>query len=136
MPSHEPTPYTISRGWNARLLVRGVNGVVDSRGGGIVSPVVSDPSMRVVASECTSVRCVRQFVFISEDVLCAQAVSGGTARVEKDGDVRGKDFCLFVHVERGEPLGEQVPRLYGHVASAEVVEFDFPVGAVRQKACQ
>lgn len=49
--------------------MRGVNGVVESRGGGIARPVVSEPNARFVASDCTSVRCVRQLETMSEDVL-------------------------------------------------------------------
>lgn len=56
MPSQYPTPNTISRGWNARLLVLGVNGVMLSRGGGIESDAVSEPISLPDDSERTSER--------------------------------------------------------------------------------
>ena len=118
-----------------RLLVRGVNGVIDSRGGGIVSPVVSEPKDRVVASECTSVRCVRQLETMRADVLQPRSAirpQRGRAK-HRDGDARSKDFCLFVHVKRGEPVREQLPRLQGPVAPAEVPELDFAIRAARSK---
>lgn len=40
-PSSDPTAYTISRGWKASELVRGMNGECESLGGGIVSTVDS-----------------------------------------------------------------------------------------------
>ena len=76
-PSQKPTPYTISRGWKAKLLVLGVKGVIVSRITGTERLVLSEPSPLLDSSDCTSVRCERVLKAVREDVLHCQPVSGG-----------------------------------------------------------
>jgi hypothetical protein len=71
VPSGDPTPYSISSGWNAKELDLGTYCDGQDRVGGIVSPVGVSIAERVVerASDCTIVFCVFQFVCEHADEL-------------------------------------------------------------------
>ena len=117
-PSQNPTPNTISRGWNARLLVFGANGVKVSRAGGTDSVAVSEPISLLDASERTSDRWDRQFAAVSDDVL--HRASAGTGDECEAYNIRCEDFGLLMDIKRGKPMGEHVPCLQRRVTATDV----------------
>ena len=87
-----------SRGWKTRLLVFGVNGVMLSRGGGIVNAAVSEPIALLDSKERTSVRCDFQLEGMSADVL-GELVNAMKETIRYEHDIRCEHLGLFMDVK-------------------------------------